>query len=85
MFDQTLISKIKAWLGEEGIDFFKKIKKEHGTLLAIWEENGIPHIVHFREGMDIRNKLRELTNNSWTTNDYDDKWHLIIEECLKER
>lgn len=82
MFDATLVDAVKTWLGRKGIAFFREIKANHGTVLAVWNEDGIPHSVHFREGMQVRNKLRELTNYQWTAHEYDERWHLIIEECL---
>lgn len=72
-----LIPELKKWLGEKGIAFFK----EKGVG-GIWWEGGAPHIVHFHEGMQARNKLRDLTNNSWTTYEYDNTWCEIIEECI---
>jgi hypothetical protein len=52
-----LIPELKKWLGIDGIAFFKRIKAEHGRINAVWDEGGIPHCVHFREGMQVRNKL----------------------------
>jgi radical SAM superfamily enzyme YgiQ (UPF0313 family) len=46
------------WLKPEGIEYLKGILKKHGTLLAVWMEGDIPHPVHFREGMQIRNWMR---------------------------
>lgn len=80
--DQTLIDQMKEWLGEAGIAHFKKIKEDHGTLLAVWDEGGIPHCVHFREGMQVRNKLRDLTDGEWTAHEYDDNWQQVIERCI---
>lgn len=78
-----LIPEIKKWLGIDGIKFFKEIKHKYGTINACWMEDGIPHSIHFREGMSVRNKLRDLTHNSWTSHEYDDTWIEIIEECIK--
>lgn len=78
-----LIPELKKWLGPEGLAFFKKIKAEHGTLNAVWMKGGIPHSVHFREGMQIRNKLRNLTDNAWSVYEYDNTWMDIIGECIK--
>ena len=78
-----LVPELKKWLGAEGISFFKKIKVKYGMVNAIWDEGGIPHCVHFREGMQIRNKLRDLTNNAWNCFEYDNTWVEIIEECIK--
>jgi hypothetical protein len=77
-----LVPEIKKWLGIQGINFFKDIKRKYGTLLAVWDEGGIPHCVHFREGMSVRNKLRELTDGNWSSNEYDNTWVDIIEECI---
>lgn len=79
----SLIPELKKWLGVNGINFFKSIMQKYGTINAVWMEEGIPHSVHFREGMQIRNKLRELTNGSWSTHEYDNTWTEIIEECIK--
>jgi hypothetical protein len=78
----AIIPEIKKWLGEEGLAFFRKVKAEYGKVNAVWAEGGIPHAVHFREGMQIRNKLRDLTGNSWSVYEYDNTWADIIEECI---
>lgn len=77
-----LIPSLKEWLGVAGITFFKELKSKYGTVAATWDEGGIPHCVHFREGMQVRNKLRDLTNGSWTPYEYDNTWADIIEECI---
>jgi hypothetical protein len=79
-----LIPAMRKWLGQTGIDFFRKLKAEHGRIDAIWDEGGIPHMVHFREGMQIRNHLREVTNGSWSVFEYDNTWVDVVEECIKE-
>ena len=79
-----LILPIREWLGERGINHFRRIQEEHGCINAVWNEGGIPHCVHFREGMQIRNKLRELTNYSWTDHEYDDNWTAIVERAIEE-
>jgi hypothetical protein len=57
-----LALKVRLWLGEEGKQFFTRVKNEHGTFNAVWmdgaksvHEGGIPHPVHLREGMQLRN------------------------------
>jgi len=45
----------------------------------------IPHAVHFREGMQVRNYMR-LANDyckGWDDHDYDDNWVELIEKCIK--
>lgn len=46
---------------------------------------GIPHPVHFREGMTVRNFLRTITDNAWTAHEYDNRWADIIEDAIKEK
>ncbi len=78
-----LIPDLKKWLGLNGLTFFKGLKEQYGKVNAVWNEGGIPHCVHFREGMQVRNKLRELTNGDWSCNEYDNTWAEIIEECIQ--
>lgn len=77
-----LIPELKKWLGVDGLKFFKRIHAEHGKVNAVWDEGGIPHAIHWREGMTIRNKLRDLTNNTWSVYEYDNTWVDIIKECI---
>lgn len=82
MITDELVIAIREWLGEKGIQFFRQIKEEHGRVDAVWNEGGIPHAVHFREGMQVRNKIREITNYSWTDHEYDDNWVEVIERAI---
>lgn len=77
-----LVAAVRKWLGKVGTAFFRKVLAEHGTLNAVWMDNGIPHAVHFREGMAVRNKLRELTGNAWTSHEYDDRWAAVVEKAI---
>ena len=48
------------------------------------QENGIPHLVHFREGMVIRNFLRrQRFTRHWDSHRLDNEWATIIEITLK--
>lgn len=82
-FPLSLIKKVHNWLGEEGIAFFKSVQKEHGTILAVWDEGGIPHVVHFREGMQVRNYLRMQSEcEGWDDHRFDDQWAHVVESAL---
>ena len=55
---------LKKWLGEDGIRFFKHLKGLTGNVAPCLKLNvlrkGVPvYPVHFREGMQVRNWLRE--------------------------
>ena len=78
-----LIIKTKAWLGDDGCNFFNEIKKTHGKINACWDEEGIPHPIHFREGMQVRNFMRTSgLCNDWGDHDFDDSWVDLIEKTL---
>lgn len=76
-----LVQGIKEFLGKKGTKFFRECKAEYGTVSPVISGNP-PHPVHFREGMTIRNKLRELTDNQWTAHQYDDRWQKIVEDAI---
>jgi len=80
---EVLIPELKKWLGSDGISFFRGILKEHGKLNVCIEDGNIPHSIHFREGMQIRNKLRELTEYAWTDHEYDDWWEEIVIRAIQ--
>jgi hypothetical protein len=79
-----LIVKAKAWLGKNGHEFFKEMKEKHGRVDAVYMEGRLPHPVHFREGMQVRNLMRESNLcEGWDDHDYDDSWVELIEMSLK--
>jgi hypothetical protein len=78
-----LIIKTRAWLGDDGCKFFDEVKKGHGKINACWDEGGIPHPVHFREGMQIRNFMRTSgLCEDWSDHDFDDNWVELIKGTL---
>lgn len=84
LISEELIAKTRAWLGEDGYNFFKEIKKVHGTYNACWNEGGISHMVHFREGMQIRNFMRTSgLCGDWSDHDFDENWLALLEEALE--
>lgn len=81
----TIIQKTKEWLGEEGISHFQQYKEKYDTVSPVFydEKALIPHPVHFREGMQIRNFLRQLPEcKEWTAHDFDNRWIEIIEKAI---
>lgn len=44
----------------------------------------IPHSVHFREGMKVRNKIRSLRPRKYSDHTLDDIWVDVVEEAIKE-
>lgn len=81
MKHEDLVQKLKTWLGKDGMNFFSDLKKKYNRIDAIWMEGSIPHVVHFREGMQVRNFLKDHTD--WNSHELDEKWIGLIEECIK--
>lgn len=78
---EELIKATHKWLGKDGLDFFKGIKEKHGQINAVWMEEGIPHPVHFREGMQVRNFMRSTKLcEGWNAHDFDNNWISLIEK-----
>jgi len=82
----TLKQRFLEWLTPKGIAFFKGLLKEHGTILAVWMEGDIPHAVHFREGMQVRNWMRSQPEFADNLDDHwlDNNWAKFVEECIGE-
>lgn len=82
---EEFYSDFLKWLGDDGIKFFKHILEKYSKVDAIWmEEGNIPHIVHFREGMQVRNKMRSSGYfENYTDHDFDNNWAKIIVEAIR--
>jgi len=82
----TLKENFLKWLRPQGIKYLKDIIKEHGNVLAVWMDGNIPHVVHFREGMQIRNWMREQPEfQDFDDHWFDNNWAEFTENCLKEQ
>ena len=81
--NQDLIEKLRDFLGDIGIDFFRDIKKKYGKIDAVWMDGKIPHSVHFNEGMQIRNFLRPHLDLDAI--ELDEVWVQYIEEAIEEQ
>ena len=81
---QSIIDKLKEWLGEDGIKFFMDLQEKHNTVSPVLMIDGIPHPVHLREGMQVRNFLRTIDEcEAWDCHLLDDHWALLVEEAIK--
>lgn len=84
----TLVERLKEWLGDDGQDFFTGLKRDHGAINVVLpsldgKEPRIPHPVHFREGMTVRNWLRQQPEcQGWDAHQFDDRWVSLVEEAL---
>ena len=78
-----LIQKLRKWLKKDGIKFFRDVRAKHGRIDAVWMEGNLPHPVHFREGMQVRNFLRQHVK--WGAHKLDNEWVGLIEKAIEER
>lgn len=85
--ETNICDRFIDWLRPEGIKFFKDLMEKYKTVAAVYTEYGIPHCVHFREGMQIRNWMRiqpefedKLNDDHW----FDNNWIEFTEKCLKK-
>lgn len=81
---ESVITKLKNYLRKDGINFFKDLKDKYGEINCVYSDGGIPHPVHLREGMQIRNFLRGLPEcKDWSFDFLEDHWVDIVEEAIK--
>ncbi len=81
---KVIVEALKIWLGEAGERFFTWCYKKYETVSPVYDEGGIPHPVHFREGMQVRNYLRQLPEcKEWTSGQLDDNWADLVQEALE--
>ena len=81
-----MTKELLKWLGYDGVAFFQMVLDEYGELNAVWSTHGFPHPVHFREGMAVRNIMRDIhgkNNKAYKHSHwYDDNWEKEIIKCI---
>jgi hypothetical protein len=71
----SVAERLRLELGKDGVLFFREVYEKHGALNVCLEtDDSVPHPVYFREGMKVRNILRELTGNAFDDHWYDGMW-----------
>lgn len=79
----TLLAKVRYWLKDNGVKYFSDILEKHLRIDAVWSEGSIPHIVHFQEGIQVRNFLRDQSEcDSWDDHNFDNQWITVIKTIL---
>jgi hypothetical protein len=80
---QSLIDKVKIYLGKEGKDYFTNLLNKYGSVSPVYMTNTHPHSVHFNEGMQVRNFLRGCEEcKDWLDHDFDNNWANIVEQSI---
>jgi len=81
---KPLVESLRAWLGDNGIAFFTKCLLEYGTVSPVFHTR-VPHPVHWREGMSVRNFMRRSGFcDNWTDNDLDEAWSRAVEMVITD-
>ena len=85
---EIIIEAVRKWLGKTGLRLFRHYKGITGRVDPVFgmtKKRRLPHPVHFREGMQIRNFLRTLDEcKAWTDHDYDNRWAAVIEAAIRK-
>jgi hypothetical protein len=76
---KEMVDHVRKNMTEGMLNLFRKLKEHHnGPRL-------IPHPVHFREGMQIRNWLRESgLCEDWSDHDLDNNWDRVVNKIIEE-
>ena len=81
-----VVEAVRGFIKEDGVNYFKTLYEEHGTVSPVLNAGGIPHSVHLNEGMQIRNFLRGTKYcKDWNDHDYDNLWAVIIDKLIGVR
>jgi len=82
---EELVTRVHTFLGSEGLKAFGDWFEEYGTVSPMLSfSNGFPHAVHFHEGMQVRNFMRNTgLCDSWTDHDLDNLWAEVV--CIALR
>lgn len=80
---QRIVTELKKKLDQTGMsEFFRGVKRDYGHLHVILNKGGLPWPIHFREGMHVRNILREITAYAYTPEQYDALWAPLTELAI---
>jgi len=87
---EKLIHNIREWLGQDGINLFRQYKKVYETVSPVFKVTVgttiVPHAVHFREGMQVRNFLRDQSYcKKWNCHKLDNTWAEVINDAIKKK
>jgi len=75
---QETFEKLKDFLQEGGISYFRSIKCKYGRYDAVYKDGCLPHSVHSNDGMIIRNFLTSRCDYKWE--DVENTWMDVLQE-----
>lgn len=77
-----ILDYVDMWLGDDGIQFFNECLRDYGTVSPVIL-GALPHPVHFREGMQVRNAIRDSgLAADWVGQDHDNLWSVVVKRIL---
>lgn len=84
----VLANKLKEWLKDEGIKYFRHLLGLKGSVCPVLKLNpkkGMPYYnIHLWEGMKLRNFLRAQGEcKKWNDHDFDNFYQEILIEAIK--
>lgn len=98
LVSDDLVHAVREFIKPDGVTWFRGIKEEHGTVDAVFNEHytgrdpttGTPgllkkirHVVAWREGMTVRNFMRDSgLCNGWTQQDLVDLWAVAVDKAI---
>jgi hypothetical protein len=86
VLDWRVVKKLKKFLGKTGLDFFSECWERYKSVTPVICTGGIPHPVHFREGMQIRNFLRIIPEcRYWSHENFENEYPAYIEAAIGVR
>ena len=60
-----------------------EIERQAGRRATVGQVGLLPHPVHFREGMEIRNVLRKSgLCKDWSNDDYENLWTEVVKQAI---
>lgn len=82
----SLVNLVRVWLGKDGIEFFSNCLKNYGTVSPIFKDGKLPHPVHWREGMAVRNFMRSSgLCDFWTSEELDEAWSEVVVRAVSSK
>jgi hypothetical protein len=88
-----LVEAIRDFLSPRGERFFRELLREYGEINVVLDAGrppslkggvvfgvpAIPHPVHLREGMQVRNAMRQTgLCDGWDDHDFDNNWIRVV-------
>lgn len=88
-YPKHIKKELEKWLGKKGIEFFVSCYHKYNTVSPVMHSNtidGIPHPVHFIEGMQVRNWMRRQPEfKGFTDHDFDNNWIELVESIIRDK